>query len=427
MKKKMTLFLTVLLILVTLTGCGTGSTNGSHVRADTLVVPGEIKGDVFYEDVSDAFRQSLWAFAGKTSASVMGAEPDQNSLYSPVSLYYALAMLEAGAAGRTKEDLRNFLEAGDQTKIGEELRSLYALMTVEGEGEAEQIANALWARKDLVGQDGAGVKQAWLDQMADHFYASAFAVDFTDPGTADRMSRWVEKETRGKIKPDMDISDPDLLLVLMNTVYFKADWLEPFPEESIKKDLFYGVEEALEQVPYLRGSFDSHSVLVTDRFTAGQLPLVNGHMRFVLPDEGLTPEDLLADPLFLASLSSQGWKRADLIIQLPKFSYRTKMDILKDMEALGLASMVQGAPNFSAMLDLDAEVSSITQETYIALDEKGVEAAGYTEIMMRETSALIEDEIETVYLILNRPFLYLITDEAGSPLFVGILRNPLGD
>ncbi len=427
MKKKTALMLAVLLTVMALAGCQAGQSKGSPVRADTLVVPGAIKEGVFYEDVSEDFRRSLWTFAGKTSGPVLKSETGQNTLYSPVSLYYALAMLEAGSAGQTKNDLRGFLEATDRTKIGEELRNLYALMTVDGEGAAEQIANAFWARKDLVGGEGAGVKQAWLDQMAGHFYASAFAVDFADPRTPDRMSRWVEEQTRGKIKPDIDVSDPLLLLVLMNTVYFKADWLEPFQEEAIREDLFYGVEETLDQVSYLRGRFESHSVLETDRFTAGQLPLMNGHIRFVLPSQGLTPEDLLADPLFLASLQSQGWQRADLVIELPKFSYRTRMDILKDMEELGLTAMVQGSPNFSAMLDMDAEVSSISQETYIALDEKGVEAAGYTEIMMRDSGALVQDEIKTVELILNRPFLYLITDEAGAPLFVGILRNPKGE
>ncbi len=427
MKKKIALFIAVLLTLVAMTGCQRGGSNGSPALADTLVVPGAIKEGVFYEDVSEDFRSSLWTFAGKTSGSVLKDEVGQNSLYSPISLYYALAMLEAGAAGQTKEDLRGFLDAADQTKIGEELRNLYALMTVDDEGAAEQIANAFWARMDLVGKEGAGVKEAWLNQMADNFYASAFAVDFADPKTADRMSRWVEEQTRGKIKPDIDVSDPSLLMVLMNTVYFKADWLEPFQEEAIKEDLFYGVEEVLEQVSYLRGSFDSHSTLVTDRFTAGQLPLMNGYMRFILPAEDLTPEDLLADPLFLASLQSQGWQRTDLVIELPKFSYRTKMDILKDMEDLGLTAMVQGSPDFSAMLDLDAEVSAISQETYIALDEKGVEAAGYTEIMMRDSGALVPDQIQRVVLILNRPFLYLITDDAGAPLFVGILRNPTGE
>ena len=46
---------------------------------------------------------------------------------------------------------------------------------------------------------------------------------------------------------------------------------------------------------------------------------------------------------------------------------------------------------------------------------------------MRDSGALVPDQIQRVVLILNRPFLYLITDEAGTPLFVGILRNPSGE
>ena len=427
MKKKMALFLAVLLTLVAMAGCQEGGSNGSAVLADTLVVPGAIKEGVFYEDVSEDFRSSLWTFAGKTSGSVLYGKANQNSLYSPMSLYYGLAMLEAGAAGKTKADLRAFLDAPEAVHIGEELRNLYALMTVNGKGAAEQIANAFWARQDQVGEKGAGVKEAWLDQMADNFYASAFAVDFADPDAADRRGRWVEEQTRGKIKPKIDLSDPYLLLVLMNTVYFKADWVEPFSEDAIEDDVFYGLDRTFEAVPYLRGRFDSYPVLKTDRFTAGQLPLMNGQMRFILPAEGLTPEDMIQDPGFLTDLRETGWGRAELIIQLPKFSYRTRMDILKDMEGLGLTRMVQEAPDFSAMLDREAEVSAISQETYIALDEKGVEAAGYTEIMMQEKSMPYPEEIETLILLLDRPFLYLLTDAAGTHLFVGIVRTPLGE
>lgn len=74
------------------------------------------------------------------------------------------------------------------------------------------------------------------------------------------------------------------------------------------------------------------------------------------------------------------------------------------------------------MLELDAKVSAISQETFIALDEKGVEAAAYTEVMMGETAAL--EPPEPMALNLDRPFLYVIEDGAGTPLFVGIVRNP---
>lgn len=426
MKKVITLILSALILLMTLAGCGLGQGEGKRAQAQVLASPGQPQEGIFYDQISDAFRSSLWDFASQTSASVLADGGKGNSLYSPMSLYYALAMLEAGAAGQTKADLRDFLAASPKTDMGQALSKLYALMTYESEGAVEAIANALWVREDLIGQGGAGVKEAWLDQMAHQFYASAFAVDFLDAKTGQMMSDWVAEQTRGKIEPEIDVSDPLLLLVLMNTVYFKAEWLEAFSETAIVEEAFYGQDQIVGEVPYLKGHFMNRSVLLSDRFSGAQLPLKKGKMVFVLPQEGLTPEALLEDPAFLSELMSASWGAADLTIQLPKFSYRYKSDILKAMEALGLPDIVQGSPDLSAMLDMSAEVSSISQETFIALDEKGVEAAGYTEIQIREGSAM-PVERETVYLTLNRPFLYVICDDAGSPLFVGIIRNPLAE
>ena len=428
MKRFLIISLSMLILMTALAGCGLGQgqSPGKPARAQVLARPGQALKGVSYDQVSQAFRRSLWDFAGQTSASALLDGGERNSLYSPMSLYFALAMLEAGSAGQTKADLRDFLAASPETDIGQELSKLYALMSYEREGAAEAIANALWIKEDLVGQDGAGVKEAWLDQMTHEFYASALAVDFSDTKTSQMMSDWVAEQTRGKIKPEIDVSDPLLLLVLMNTVYFKADWLDPFSKSDLVEEAFYGQDQVIDQVPYLRGHFMNRSVLLSDRFTAAQLPLMNGRMIFVLPQEGLEAQDLLADPSFLSDLTFASWGGADLRIQLPKFSYRNKTDILKAMEGLGLSDIVQGSPDLSAMLDISAEVSTISQETFIALDEKGVEAAGYTEIQIRETGAM-PVEMDQVYLTLNRPFLYIIQDDAGNPLFVGIIRNPLAE
>jgi len=420
MKKTLTLLIALLLILSTLIGCANSPSNNV---VNALASPGEVVKGVTYGDVSQAFRRSLWDFAGKTSASVLSGQRDKNSLYSPMSLYYALAMLEAGAAGQTKTDLQEFLS---MTELGTSLnfRTLYALMTKEEEGIQEQIANALWIRQDLVGEGGKKVKQDWLDQLENEFYASAFAVDFQDPKTAPKMSEWVAEQTRGKIKPEIDLNDPLLLLVLMNTVYFKANWDTAFDPAHTVKDVFHGMDLDISDVPYLQGAFMSQALL-DDHYTAARLSLADGSIRFVLPEDGLDPEDLLKDPDFLTDLFEQEWKNVSLNIALPKFSYKTKVDILKEMEAIGLTEIVTGAPDFSNMLTVGAEVSAISQETFIALDEKGVEAAAYTEIQMRETAML--EPPEQLTLELNRPFLYVISDGAGTPLFVGIVRNPLAD
>lgn len=437
--KRIILFLTTLAIVLTvLAGCGpvgskdhptpapsTGKTEkpgGDEVYAHALALPGKIREDVDYTDVSEGFRQSLWTFAGKTAGHALTGSSTANSLYSPVSLYYGLAMLEAGAGGQTKAGLRAFLEASSaEESIGAELGRLYALMSIDREDSIEKVANALWARQDLLGGEG-GVRQAWLDQLSDDFYASAFAVDFAHPQTPEKMSRWVEEETRGKIKPEIDVSDPGLLMVLMNTLYFKAGWIENFREEDVLTGDFFGYDQTFPDIAYLSREFFTLPALVTDQLTAVALPLTNGKIDLILPAQGLQPDSLLADPTLLAGLREGAWKDYGVDLRLPKFEYKVKTDILKAMETLGLPGLVQNGPDFSAMIDRGAEVSTITQEAFIALDEKGVEAAAYTEIGIVESMPMAPDG--HLVLHLERPFLFVISDQAGAPLFVGIVRNP---
>ena len=418
MKRKLSVLLALLVALSSLLGCGTAIPKND---VNALTTPGEIEKDITYDEVSDSFRHSLWSFADRTSEAALSEDHQKNVLYSPMSLYYALAMLEAGSDGRTKSELSAFMALPASIDAGSELRKLYALMTKDQEGVSEQIANALWMRHDLVGEKGQQVKQAWLDQLSHDFYASAFAVDFQDPKTAPLMSQWVEEQTKGKIKPDIDLSDPLLLLVLMNTLYYKAQWDMPFDESNTEQDVFDAQGQRIADVFYMQGSFASE-VMTNDRFTAAKLRLLEGSIRFVLPAEGVDPLDLLEDKQILSELHQGAWDRVLLDIRLPKFEYKTKTDMLEAMDAIGLTDIVTGSPDFSKMLELDAEVSAISQETFIALDEKGVEAAAYTEVMIRETSAL--ELPEPMVLNLDRPFLYVIEDGAGTPLFVGIVRNP---
>ncbi len=408
-------FLLCLIMLGTaVAGCGTKKT----IQASTLAQPAAVKpGDTDHE-LSGSFRRSLWDFAFKTSGAALPADGDKNALYSPISLYYALAMLAEGSAGKTKEDLRKFMEVPGTTDLGKELRNLYALMLHEGESE-EQIANAVWFKHDL----GGNVGQSWLDQLANQFYASAFKVDFSDENTPSIMSQWVEQQTRGKIKPVIEL-DRDVLIVLMNTLYFKAEWDSLFLESENSKKPFFAPSGQVGGVTFMNKVFTLGTYLATDQFLASAIAMKNGSVDFILPKEGVTPESILANPALLKTIREETRQWAEVTFSVPKFTYRDKIDILEAMENLGLKRIVQGLPDFSVMLPgKDAEVGKITQEAFIDLNEKGVEAAAYTEIQVRDTS-MEPDKIQKVEMNLDRPFIYVISDDAGVPLFVGVVNNP---
>jgi serine protease inhibitor len=406
-------FLICLSILATaVIGC-----EAKKISASTLAKPAAVEPSTLYDEFSDAFRKALWEFAFKTSGSALTVKDDGNALYSPISLYDALAMVEAGAGGHTKGELRAFLEMLGETDAGAELQKLYALMLHEGTSE-ELIANAVWMRSelgDLVGQD-------WLDQLANRFYASAFKVDFKDKATAEKMSKWVEEQTRGKIKPEVDPTEADM--ILMNTLYFKAEWAEAFEEMSNRQDSFYAPSGTLADVTFMNNTYFNQEYLVADLFRASAIKLKNGKIDFILPNEGVLPETLLASPDFLKTVYESERKTADIAFSIPKFSYKTKIDIFEKMKALGLREMLQNNPDLSVMLpNSEAIVSQITQEAFIDLNEDGVEAAAYTQIDIKLTSAPVMDDV--IEMTFDRPFIYVISDDAGVPLFVGVVNNPL--
>ena len=434
-KKGVALAMSLLILLTTVLACGPADpvdngerskpekTEGEKAQALALVLPGALPLDLPNNtDLSDAMRRALWAFAGKTAGPALTGQGQENSLYSPVSLYYALAILEAGAAGETKAGLKSFMES-EGLDLGQELSILYALMTRERDGSVEDLANGIWIREDLLEGQERPVKQDWLDYLSRHLYASAFAVDFSRAATAEQMSDWVAEATHGKIKPDIQLDDPLLYMVLMNTLYFQAEWSERFDPTPLEED-FYPEEGAPVEASYLTKIYQQYSAQKTDQYAALAVALKNGSISFVLPAPGISPQSLLEDPDLLVKLwEREGESLYDVDLQVPVFKYQNKLNLLDSMADLGLTGLVEAGADFSAMFDGEIWVSGISQEAFIALDEKGIEAAAYTEVHM--AGSMPPQPTEELQVHLNRPFLYVIWDNAGAPLFVGIIQNPL--
>jgi serpin B len=389
-----------------------------------LAAPDTKLDNVQYEDVPEAFRAALWSFADKTTRLALCNDADKNALYSPISLYYPLAMLEAGSKGATRDGLHDLLGLSEQVG-SDQLRKLYGLMTKEEKESIEQIANSAWLSNEYRDQ----LSQDWLDKLSRDFYASAFAADFNDPATSEQMNKWVKKATRDKIDPEFtpEYFGPDVLLALINTIYYKSIWKGSYFDEQFNSEDMFHAPTGDVKVTFMNGGSSDAKHLEGDRWHAAQLDLVNGSIRFVLPDLGVVPEMLLEDETFLQDLQNGKWRQCDLAIAAPKFSYRADINLLEALEPIGVRELLQEDVDFSGMLKddsilLELAVSKIDQKTFIAFEEGGIEAAAATVVVVVPTSAPMPDDI--VKITLDRPFIYVIEDDAGAPLFVGIVRNP---
>ena len=163
-------------------------------------------------------------------------------------------------------------------------------------------------------------------------------------------------------------------------------------------------------------------------FTRADLGLKNaGSMSFILPDVGASVEELLASPETLQEALSGGEERSGTVTwKIPKFDQSSKRALEASLQALGIEQAFTKGADFSGLSNEAATpiwISSVTQESRVAIDEKGVVAAAYTEVGMDAGAALIEDP-DQADMILDRPFLYAITGPEGELLFLGVCQDP---
>lgn len=376
------------------------------------------------EEIDKAFLNNLKAFS-YDSASIILNEHDlqTNSLYSPISLYMALAMMAESAQGDTQEEILKAINMDDIDMIREQTGKLFRSLYFYNEIGRLNLTNSLWLNENIK------YNKNLLKKMAEDYYSHSFCVDFGDKGTSKKISEWVSENTGGKLGNNSDdfIADSQQVMTLFNTVYFYDEWLDRFNADKTAKYTFHLADGKNIICDFMNRTYASHGFTGVDGYTASGLPFKNGSsMVFILPDEGLSPMDIISDPKILSeainSLSSEKRQSGKVIFKIPKFNYKAKLDLRKSIESLGIKSAFEaGAADFSPLSETKPLfVSGVKQSAAISIDEKGCEAAAFTQIDY--AGAARPDGIAE--MILDRPFIFAITGVDGSPLFIGVINNP---
>ncbi len=393
--------------------------------------------------ISPDFHTALNSFA-RDSAVLLADDFEENACYSPLSLYYALALAGSGAAGKTEQEFLEVLHAPDMDWLSDQCGRYYRQHYSDSERYQFLLANSIW-------MDGSrSFEQDFLDGAENDFYASLFRANFTDPALGDEMTKWVSDNTNGLLAPEFEF-DPNTVMDILNTVYFYAEWSEPFYEEANTQGDFHKADGAAVTAEFMR-AISTGSVFQGNGFTRASLPLSvsgsDGEMIFILPDEGVAPQELLSSPEAFEKMFFPGdpeeYVNCRVKWRVPKFNFDCEYNLADMLKAQGLSTAFSSdTADFSGMSREIAEqqglyISNVRQGTHIGVDEKGVEVAAYTEIMQAAGFGLLPDEI--VEMNLDRPFLFAIaktsrTDQwndeeddyeesGGSLLFVGICGDP---
>jgi serpin B len=241
------------------------------------------------------------------------------------------------------------------------------------------------------------------------------------------INAWVADRTSGRIKDLLPegTPDPQTRMVLVNAIYFKADWARPFDPHSTADAPFHLLDGSQAQVRLMSETLIGTPYAQADGYQAIELSYQGGTaaMDILVPDPGKFEQ-------FEAGLDGEGLTRilgslqpAAVQLGLPKFSFTAQFGLGDQLAALGMPNAFDpDRADFSGMDgERDLYISAVIHKAFVAVDEKGTEAAAATGVIMETTSM----PVTQVNLTIDRPFLFVIRDlPSGQILFVGRVLDP---
>ncbi len=409
---------------VLLTACGSRpSSSVARSSLKRIADPAVPAGDV------SALVQGNNAFALDLYHSLRSG--DGNLAFSPYSLSIALAMPYAGARGETEAQMAQALHYTlPQDRLHPAFNRLDQDLMNEAQpaSDSEQplqlkIANGVWAEQTFT------FLQDYLDLIARNYGAGIQLADFVNHSDAVRqqINSWVSDHTDDKIKNLIPAGalDPMTKMVLVNALYFKADWQEPFDPKDTSDAPFHLLDGTQVQSHQMSNQLFGLPYASGDGYQAVELAYQGetAAMDILVPDAGHFHD-------FEASLGAQkldgiltSMQPTTLKLALPKFTFRSALDLGDKLAGLGMTDALNAdRADFSGMTGKpDLYVMKVLHQAFVAVDEKGTEAAAATSVIMGPTSALLPPE----ELIVDRPFIFVIRDlQSGQILFLGRVLDP---
>ena len=357
-----------------------------------------------------------------------------NLVCSPYSVALALAMTRNGARAQTAQELDRVLRAPALDQLNSGLNSLTQLVAgragtqIRADGSKATIsldvASSLWGQRDTRWQ------QPFLDVLASNYGAGIHLMDYKrDPETSRSMiNGWTSGQTHGKI-PDLipvGVLNPMTRLVLVNAIYLKAPWEEPFDKLATSRQPFTRADGSGVEVKMMSNQLRLGDFASGPGWRAGWLRYAGGKlgMAVVVPDPGQTQrvQDLLRGA-GLGQLLGGFKPAAALRLEMPRWRFRVQTQLNEQLAALGMVSAFDpGKADFSGMTTQERLfISHVLHEAVIAVDEAGTEAAAAAAVVLGVTSV----RGPSVVVRADRPFFFIIHDiDTATPLFIGRVSDP---
>lgn len=365
-------------------------------------------------------------------ALVRALDPEGNWSVSPYSIRLCLAMLANGAKGETQQELLSALHIDDLDAFNQSVKEL--LETYDGYARIMSLetANSLWLNQSRFDGEGEFLPD-YVREMDEYFRAEVQEV--TDADSVERVNAWADEKTHGKIPTILTEDNREFATALVNAVYFKAAWASEFNEARTEKADFTNADGTTGTVDMMHQT-NGFGYYATPGIEALEMPYRNyavdnmeGDNFELFRDADFSMYLIKADDTLDVQnfLDNAEFTYGDVNASVPKFKVEYSAALDDALQALGVQTVYDAEnADLSAMLDpsgLPGQqhfLDTVVHKTYIAVDERGTEAAAVTAAMTGESSEMPSRPELVRTFTADEPFWFVIRDNAkGEILFAG--------
>lgn len=369
------------------------------------------------------YREGLQEFCEKTATEFLSGAGAENKVYSPINVYMALGMLAELTDGESRRQILELMNVENIEALREKITAIWNANYYDDGIATSILASSLWLNENIE------FVPETMQMLAETYYASAYQGEMGSDGFNKALQEWLNEQTGGLLEEQAAgiEMDPLTVLALAATIYYKAAWNDEFHEANTKAEIFHAPSGDV-TCDFMHQSH-SQTLYVGEKFSAVSKSFdSSGSMYLILPDEGVSVEEVVSDPELMDLLFRtyenpwENQKTLKVNLSMPKFDVASDLDLTEGLKNLGVTDVFdESVSDFTPMTEKPGlYVSEAVHAARVKVDEEGCEAAAYT-VMMVNATAMMPPE-EEIDFVLDRPFVFVIT--TGVPLFIGVVNQP---
>lgn len=404
---------------------------------------------VLCSSVLCAQKQELDEFNFRMFNEMCADKPNENIIYSPVSMNLTMGMILNGADEESQNEIKDAMGLGKYSveELNECLKkSLVGVTyTVGNNYFSIEAPNAVWLQK------GYDYKKSYVNTLKEYYNTQLFNVDFSSPEGVDSINKWTEEQSQGMLPKIHEKSLSNTQLDIESNLLFK-DRLYYVNDRGNVAGTFNNADGSKVNVNimnvinnYHRPSYSIGGFLITSLYfdsyqSSGGIagPGSWSPSRFetyslviCFPDNADEQNELL--PLFAKDEDSiylyDDYKKCichfgDKNVIVPELALNARLNLdscFKKITGIDLLSNIKlsGISN-----NQNIKLSSLCQNIHFCLDGQGSNSSGQTSTHSRKRKV----QFGTLDLCINRPFKFIIVNQKSRDiLFMGSINKLEGE